>query len=461
MDDSLSGNQASPPHSRPKTLLKGSAMVMGMDGTFWWGILGLAPLGIYIVLVFRGMDVLAATAICVVIGAVLSGQTMVSFGTALAESLGSFLALVGLIIMLGRGLGEVLNATGVSRTIVHGIIHTIGVDTERKAMFGIMTSCLVIVGLLGTMAGGNAIIAPIVLPVAAAVGLSRSTVGVIFQAVGEEALILGPFTPPVITLLGLTGINYGEMLLFVSVPVAAITLLVTWLVLQRIQLRTRHSTPYDPPEGLERYEPTPRSNRATRLFAASFLAAVAYGIIVKAPTSFVVVIMLGLSFITGFAGGLRLEGILKLVVRGMAGNIGLFLLFVLLDPFIKFVEQSGGFAALATLMKPITEAGGKPAVVIAGGFLGAFGISGATVATLKLLHQMFTPLLAVHGVSMLAWSLALVVATRVHNFVFPGANMVSSLGFAESEDMKSMLRNGWIVATCQLTFLTVFSLLFA
>lgn len=445
---------------RPFPVLQGSAMVMGMNGTFLWGLLGLAPLAIYIVLVFRGMDVLAATATCVVIGAVLSGQTMVSFGNALAQSLGSFLALVGLIIMLGRGLGEVLNATGASRTIVHSIIHTIGVDTERKAMFGIMASCLVIVGLLGTMAGGNAIIAPIVLPVAAAVGLSRSTVGVIFQAVGEEALILGPFTPPVITLLGLTGIGYGEMLLFVSLPVAAITLLVTWVVLQRIQRSTRHSASYETPGDTERYEPTPRSRRATRVFALSFLAAVAYGIIVKAPTSFVVVIMLGLSLVTGFAGGLRFGELLKLVVRGMAGNVGLFLLFVLLDPFIRFVEQSGGFAALATLMKPLTEAGGKPAVVIAGGFLGAFGISGATVATLKLLHQMFTPLLATHGVSMLAWSLALVVATRVHNFVFPGANMVSSLGFAESEDLKSMLRNGWIVAACQLVFLTAFSLLY-
>ena len=62
---------------------------------------------------------------------------------------------------------------------------------------------------------------------------------------------------------------------------------------------------------------------------------------------------------------------------------------------------------------------------------------------------------------MVAWSLALVVATRVHNFVFPGANMASSLGFAQSDDMSSLLRNGWVVAACQLTFLTGFSLLFA
>jgi H+/gluconate symporter-like permease len=436
-------------------------MAIAINPPLWLGLLGLSPLVIYIVLVFRGVDILPATVISVLVGALLSHQTILSFGAALADSMGSFLALVGLIIMLGRGLGEVLNATKVSHTIVYRIIHTIGVDTEKKAMLGIMLACLIIVGLLGTMAGGNAIIAPIVLPVAAAVGLSRSTVGVIFQAVGEEALILGPFSPPVITLLGLTKISYGEMLLYVSGPVAIITLLVTWFVIQRIQRSTREITPYENQYQLNRFEPNPRSRRATAAFLCTFLAAVVYGITVKAPTSFVIIIMLGLSFVTGLMGGLKPGEILKLVIRGMAGNVGLFLLFLLLNPFIIFVEKAGGFAALTTLLKPLMEVGGKSMIVITGGFLGAFGISGATVATLKLLHEMFSPLLTGYSVSMLAWSLALVVATRVHNFVFPGANMVSSLGFAESDDMKSMLRNGWIVATCQLTFLTIFSLTFA
>lgn len=426
-----------------------------------WGLLGLAPLLVYVVLVFRDVDILAATAICVALGAILSHQTLVSFGATLANSMSSFLALVGLIIMLGRGLGEVLNATRVSHTIVHRIIYGIGVDTEKKAMLGIMTACLVIVGLLGTMAGGNAIIAPIVLPVAAAVGLSRSTVGVIFQAVGEEALILGPFTPPVITLLGLTKLGYGEMLLYVSGPVALVTLTVTWLMIQRIQRATRESNAYQLPEETEWFEPTPRNRRATVVFTLCFLAAVVYGIAVKAPTSFVIVIMLGLSVITGLAGGLKFNEILTQVVKGMAGNVGLFLLFLLLDPFIIFVDKAGGFAALTALIKPMMEIGGKPAIVITGGFLGAFGISGATVATMKLLNEMFGSLLLRYDVSMLAWSLALVVATRVNNFVFPGANMASSLGFAESRDMKSLLRNGWMVGACQLTFLILFSLFFA
>ena len=74
---------------------------------------------------------------------------------------------------------------------------------------------------------------------------------------------------------------------------------------------------------------------------------------------------------------------------------------------------------------------------------------------------MFDPLLTKLTVSMLAWSVALIVATRVTNFIYPGANMFSSLGFAETKDIKSMLKNGWVVAVCQTLFLVLYSLLFA
>ena len=437
-------------------------MAVNMTPDLWWGLLGLTPLVIYIILVFRDVDILPATAICVVIGAVISRQSLLSFGAALADSMGSFLALVGLIIMLGRGLGEVLGAAGVSHTIVHSIIHGIGVDTEKRAMLGIMAACLVMVGLLGTMAGGNAILAPIVLPIAAAVGLSRSTVGVIFQAVGEEALILGPFTPPVITLIGLTKIGYGEMLLYVSGPVALITLVVTWFMIQRIQRRTRESNPYELPGKMERFEPTnpePAGHPRICLLLSGggsirHLCPCPHFIRHCNHARFVVHHRLCRRYAPG-------QGYSNSLSKGWRAMSGYFLLFLLLDPFIRFVEKAGGFAALTTLLRPMMESGGKPAIVITGGFLGAFGISGATVATLKLLHEMFNPLLSRYGVSMLAWSLALVVATRVHNFVFPGANMVSSLGFAESDDMKSLLRNGWLVAACQLTFLIIFSVIFA
>ena len=436
-------------------------MTVASDFNIWWGLFGLLPLVIYVVLVFRDVDPLPATVICVVIGAIISGQTFVSFGNVMAKSMGSFLALVGLIIMLGRGLGEVLTATKVSHTIVHKIIYGIGVDTEKKAMLGIMLSCMVVIGLLGTMAGGNAILAPIVLPIAAAVGLSRSTVGVIFQAVGEEALILGPFTPPVVTLLGLTKINYGDMLLFVSGPIVLISMTATWFMLQRIQKQTKDSDAYVRQEGLERFVPTAENKRATFAFISLFLVAVIYGIVIKAATSFIIVVMLVLAIMTGLVGGLKFNHILNLIVKGMAGNVGLFLLFLILEPFILFIEQSGGFQALAVILGPLVEVGGKSAVVLAGGLIGAFGISGATVAELKMLHEMFLPMLNQYGVSMLAWSVALVIATRVTNFIYPGANMFSSMGFAESKNVKYMIKNGVVIALCQTIFLFIYAMLMA
>ncbi len=435
----------------------------GTESAFnvWWGLLGLLPLVVYVVLVFCDVDPLPATAICVLIGAILTHQSLLSFGEVLAKAMGSFLALVGLIIMLGRGLGEVLTETKVSHTIVHKIIFGIGIDTEKKAMLGIMSACMVVIGLLGTMAGGNAILAPIVLPIAASVGLSRSAVSVIFQAVGEEALILGPFTPPVVTLLGLTKIGYGEMILFAAAPVAVVTLTATWLMLQRIQRQTKEINAYERLENVEQFAPTPRSKRATITFVVLFLAAVIYGIIAKAETSYVAIVMLGLAIVTGLVARLKFTHTLNLIVKGMAGNVGLFFLFLLLDPFINFIELAGGFKALTIILKPLVDLGGKTVVVILGGLVGAFGISGATVATLKMLHSMFNPLLSKLGVSMLAWSVALIVATRVSNFVYPGANMFSSMGFAQSKDIKSMLKNGWVVAACQILFLVIYSLLLA
>ena len=433
------------------------------DFNIWWGLLGLAPLIIYLILVFRDMDPLPATLIAVIFGAFMTGQNLISMGNVLAKAMGSFLALVGLIIMLGRGLGEVLTETKASHTIVHKIIYGIGIDTEKKAMLGIMLSCIVVVGLLGTMAGGNAILAPIVVSIAASVGLTKSVVGIMFQAAAEEALIIGPFTPPMVTVMGLLHMSYIDVLLKISLPIALVTWICTWFMIQRIQKETKGKTDYEEQwrVGLDEFAPTKESIKATYTFLALFLIAIIYGIVVKAGTNFVIVVMLILALATGYAGGLKTDKIFKLIVKGMAGNVGLFLLFLLLEPFINFVEQAGGFKAISILLMPLIEVGGKAAVVISGGLLGAFGISGATVAELKMLDSMFQPSVIKYGVSIAAWGVAMVVATRVTNFIYPGSNMISSMGYAESTDMKSMIKNGVVIAVAQTIFLIIYAYSFA
>ena len=64
---------------------------MGTEGGFnvWWGLLGLLPIVVYIILVFRDVDPLPATAICVLIGAILTHQSLISFGEVLAKAMGS------------------------------------------------------------------------------------------------------------------------------------------------------------------------------------------------------------------------------------------------------------------------------------------------------------------------------------------------------------------------------------
>ena len=428
----------------------------------WWGLFGLVPLLVYIVLVFREMDPLPATVICVVIGAAINAKSLVAVGTDLSKALGSFLGLVGLIIMLGRGLGEILSETKVAHTLVYKILYGIGINTQKKAMLGIMLATMVIVSLLGTMAGGVAIIAPIVNPIAAAVGLTPAVVAILYQSVGEEALTLGPFTPPVVTLIGLTKLDYGTMLVTAALPIAIVTLLVTWVMAQRIQRSTKEKTPIGQIDSysMQIFEPNAQSRRATNVFMLLFAALIIYGIIIKASTPYVITVMLGLSFVVGMVGGMKFEATCKSIVKGMAGNVGLFLLFILLELFINYVELAGGFKAIAYLLMPLVNMGGSVAVVIAGGTIGAFGISGAVVAELMTLHKMFNHLLGQYGVSMIAWTVALIVATRVTNFIIPGSNMVAMMGFAQSTDLKAMIRNGYVVALAQTALLVAYALVF-
>jgi hypothetical protein len=85
-------------------------------------------------------------------------------------------------------------------------------------------------------------------------------VAVLYQSVGEEALTLGPFTPPVVTLIGLTKLDYGTMLLTAALPIAFVTLLVTWFMVQRIQRSTEEKMPAGVAVGkeIESFQPTDR-----------------------------------------------------------------------------------------------------------------------------------------------------------------------------------------------------------
>ncbi|RTL10006.1 MAG: TRAP transporter large permease subunit [Neisseriaceae bacterium] len=429
-----------------------------MDWHFFVHLSSLLVIVLYTIMVFRNVDPLVATAIGVVLGFLFNLSSPIEIGKTMEAALGSFMALVGLIIMLGRGLGEILTETKVSHTMVHKIVYSIGVNTQRRVKIGIITSSVVIVAVLGTLAGGLAILAPILRPIAGSVKLSRPSMAVLMQAAGEEALILGPFAPPVVALLGVTGISYGSMLLYASIPIALVTIVVTWVMASRLQVQYAHETfPHDATE--ERFVPTLRQNTATIVFILAFIACVAYGLIFQAKTSYVIFVMLFLSLLTGIVGGLRIGKVFQLLVEGMKKNFHLFFIFFLLGPMLDLVQKAGGFDALMKLFIPLEHFGGKIVLSILIGITGAFGMPAASAAVIKMLHEMFSPVALEMNLNIITFAFSMLLATRITNFAIPGANMFAAMGFAESQNVKAMIKNGLTVTAVQILFLVVYSVI--
>ncbi|MDR3443160.1 MAG: permease [Legionella sp.] len=426
---------------------------------FYIELASLSIILVYAIMLFRNVDPLVATALCVGLGFLFNWSSPIEMGNTMANAMGSFMALVGFIIMLGRGLGQILTDTRVSHTLVHKIVYSIGINTQRKVKIGIMFSSFVIVGVLGTLAGGLAILAPSLRPIAGSVGLSRPSLAVLMQASAEEALIMGPFAPPVVALLGLTGLSYGTMLLYASLPIALITLITTWVMAGKLQQQYPDEL-CEHNENEERFVPTRQQNRATVIFILGFFVCVVYGLIFQAQTPFVIFVMLFLAFTTGFASGLNLKRIFDLLIEGMEKSLHLFFLFVLFDPFMGLIQSAGGFHALTEVFTPLMNVGGKPMLSILIGFTGAFGMPGAAEATIKMLYQLFSPSVVLLQLPMTAFALCILFATRVTNYAYPGANMFAAMGFAGSENIKAMIKNGLTVTAVQVLFLIIYSVFF-
>ena len=426
--------------------------------SFYIQLASLSIIILYAFMLFRNVDPLIATAICVGLGFLWNTSSPITIGNYMADALGSFMALVGFIIMLGRGLGEVLTHTQVSHTLVHQIVYSIGINTQRRVKMGIVLSSFIIVSLLGTLAGGLAILAPSLRPIAGSVGLSRPSLAVLMQASAEEALIIGPFAPPVVTLLGVTGLSYGTMLLYASLPIALITLITTWIMATRLQ-RQYINEPCENEDNTEPFIPNKQQKSTTLLFLIAFLACVLYGLYTQAKTSYVIFIMLFLAFSTGLSNKLSLKQIFDLILNGMQKSLHLFFLFILFDPFMKLIHQAGGFSALTQLLTPLINYGGKPVLSMLIGFTGAFGMPGAAEATIKMLHQLFSPSVIQMQLPMVTFALCMLFATRVTNYAYPGANMFAAMGFAGSENVKAMIQNGLTVTAVQVLFLIIYSVI--
>lgn len=422
-------------------------------------LLGLLPLLVYIALCFTKYGQIVAVCAGIISAAIIGGHGIVDIATAVRAGLGSFLGYIGMIILLGGGLGMILKKTGVVHYMVAFVTGRFKINDQRKARFVIMLSSVIIVSLLGTMAGGNAILAPILIPIAASVGIVPNTMAVLLHGAGATGLFLGPFTPPVVALTEFTGISYPQFLLNAGIPISVIMWIVTFCWAGHVQKKYQGLNSYQGEEEdaseLDKWLDSPKARMASIVFITVMFGMVTWGIIIKGGSTFVIAIMLITAVLTGLAGGLGINGIIDGMCEGAKNLIWLFFFFVLLDPFINFISDAGAFKAVADLFAPYAAACGKVGFVAMTTLVGVFGVPGAAVAQAEVLNKMFLTLAQQLDIPMTVWVIVLLVGSQMTSFAIPEGDMQGQMGLARSKDLKSVLCNGWIIVfftTCYAIF---------
>lgn len=431
-------------------------MILGLHPLF-----GFLPLLLYIVLMLCGKDMNVSVLLCVILGAILTGESITGFADTIYASLGSFCAMIGFIIVLGSGLAEILSRTRVAHNLVYTVVNRFKLKSKKMAILISMFTSTLLVALLGTLAGSNAIIAPILIPIVASVGLTPSTLGVILHGAGATGLYVGPFVPPVVTITGLTGLSYGSYLINAGIPLAIIVWGSTFFMACRTQRKTEGKESYDETdcEAVD-FVPDKKCKQATLAFLLSMAVLLIYGLVVKAGASYAILVMIAASLVVGIVGGLSFKDSLSAMIQGGSKMFWMFFMFVLFDPFLNYVSASGAFDAVCALIQPLVDMGGTVAFLMLSAAVGVFGISGTGVAQAQITHELFLPMVENLHVDMTIWAMVVLVACQVTFFVTPTVDMVGQMGLARSKNIKAMLANGWVITIITFIYVLIRAILY-
>ncbi|MGH3096243.1 MAG: Na+/H+ antiporter NhaC family protein [Streptosporangiales bacterium] len=415
------------------------------------GLWGITPIVAYAVLAIVGVDVVIATIAAVIVAAVMTMSGPVAMASLLGESLGSFIAVVGLIVILGAGLGQVARETGAAQTLVRTVMQRVGLNTPTRVQIGVMLSSFILVAALGTLAGANAILAPIIIPIAAAVRWRPPAVAAMLHSAGAAGLFVGPFTPPVVTIIGAADLSYPAYLASAGLPMAAVTGLTGFAMARWLQRRA--TAEYDAADvqlaeeaqqGTRDAGGAPR--RATWAFVVSLAALTVLGVALQAGYSYALIVMMVTALVTGLAGGLSPVRIAQAVYTGASKLLWLFMLFWLFNPLLELVDKTGAYQSLLHSSQPVLTTVGTFGFCILALMIGWVGVAGAAVAQVVLMDKLFAPIVASLGIPPTAWAAVLLGSSQIDWFgPFPNADMVGQMGLARSNNLRLMMFNGWAI----------------
>ncbi|MAP63962.1 MAG: permease [Microbacterium sp.] len=418
------------------------------DGSDPAGLWGLLPIALYAVLAISGMGILSATLVALAAALFLSLPTAPEAAAILVGSVTNQVTIIGLVIVLGAGLGGVLRESGVAQMIVTGVLRLVGARGPRTVAIGIMLSCLVLVVSLGTLAGALAIAAPLLIPVAARLGYTRTATAALMFIGGCAGLALAPFAGSNVAIMQAAGVGYGEYVLYGAGPLAVVTLLVGMLWVPVVQRRSaKNEDWYSATEAAEGNRVMTRSTRvATLVFVVLLVASVIFAVVTAIGLIFPLLALPLLAIGVGFSSRMPLRRWLSAIGGGMWSMAGVFLLFWLLAVLFLIIDRLQPFDTVLALLGPQLESSSPFVFSLIIALIGWVGVPGATAAQVVLIDKVFGPLATQIGVGANSWVVVLLFASKADTYgPFPNPNMVSTMGLAHSTNLRTMLLTGWVL----------------
>ena len=174
----------------------------------------------------------------------------------------------------------------------------------------------------------------------ASVGLTPSSVALLLKTAGEVGLIVGPLTGVTLTTMGITGLSYGQLMLWAAIPFTIVWLVATIFAVKRIQKKLGGIESYeitDDMVDINKMEITPTEKRTTILFLIAFILLVAYGVIVGLGTNYAILVMLVLALVLIISSRMEIDEALDTFVDGASKMTNMFLIFIFFE--VMFVDR--------------------------------------------------------------------------------------------------------------------------
>lgn len=432
-----------------------------------WGIikeptlLALLPMILFMVFAFntKRINPTLAAFLCGVVGCLLCGVKISQFGAEIGYAMNTTLGKVGLLCMLGSALGTQMEACGVSKTICKWIIKGMHVDSLYKGIAAIVACEFIVSVLLGSMSTAAAVISPILIPIAASVGLSACALSTLVQTIGEAGMVCSPFSGPVIALLEITGVGYAEYFIWGAIPFSLIFIVSILIATMFVQKRYGAAEMYDPEQyAITDEPPTARERLASIAFIAAFAISVAYAVVNNQGLDFVIVMEFILFFVLCIFGGSTPNEGYANFAKGCGKSVGVFLMNVFFQVMMDTIELGGGFIALKALFANMDGIDSPSVMMAIGTLVGTFAVNGGAAAQIKIIHELFWPFLSGMQVPMLSWLIILICGHRATNNIYPCANMVIPMGLFGAKDMKTQLIGCWFSAGCAVIVCLIWSM---